>query len=188
MGRRDFTVNAMARRLETGEILDPFHGAADLKNGVLRTVRPRSFAEDPLRLVRGTPPRLAARSRTGRGDACARCARRRRASRLVSAERVGGGLHAGRNGRALEAAARCASPRRALRLARDTGVLTALLPEFEPAIGFEQSSDAPASAARRAHLRGRAGGGRCGRAARGAARRALARSRQAAGEREARGA
>ena len=40
MGRRDFTVNAIARRLETGEIVDPFGGEADLKNGVLRTVRP----------------------------------------------------------------------------------------------------------------------------------------------------
>src|SRR3954453_9975360 len=53
MQRRDFTVNAMAKRLATGEVVDPFHGAEDLKNGVLRTVRPRSFAEDPLRLVRG---------------------------------------------------------------------------------------------------------------------------------------
>jgi tRNA nucleotidyltransferase (CCA-adding enzyme) len=32
-------------------------------------------------------------------------------------------------------------PARALRLARDTGVLTALLPEFEQAIGFEQDSE-----------------------------------------------
>jgi tRNA nucleotidyltransferase (CCA-adding enzyme) len=31
-------------------------------------------------------------------------------------------------------------PARALRLARDTGVLVALLPEFEPAIGFDQES------------------------------------------------
>jgi tRNA nucleotidyltransferase (CCA-adding enzyme) len=34
-----------------------------------------------------------------------------------------------------------AEPARALRLARDTGVLVALLPEFEPAIGFEQNSE-----------------------------------------------
>src|SRR6266540_4127022 len=53
MARRDFTVNAIARRLETNELVDPFGGADDLKRGVLRTVRPRSFAEDPLRLVRG---------------------------------------------------------------------------------------------------------------------------------------
>jgi tRNA nucleotidyltransferase/poly(A) polymerase len=32
-------------------------------------------------------------------------------------------------------------PARALRLARDTGVLTALLPEFEQSIGFAQDSD-----------------------------------------------
>src|SRR6478672_6286203 len=56
MGRRDFTVNAMAKQLETGQLVDPFGGAADLRSGVLRTVRPRSFAEDPLRIVRGLPP------------------------------------------------------------------------------------------------------------------------------------
>src|SRR5438034_2194417 len=52
MRRRDFTVNAMARRLSTGEIVDPLGGREDLPQGVLRTVSPTSFAEDPLRLVR----------------------------------------------------------------------------------------------------------------------------------------
>jgi tRNA nucleotidyltransferase (CCA-adding enzyme) len=33
-----------------------------------------------------------------------------------------------------------AQPRKALRLARDTGVLVALLPEFEPSIGFDSNS------------------------------------------------
>src|SRR3989442_9269046 len=49
--RRDFTVNAIARRLVDGELIDPFGGQEDLDNRVLRTVSPRSFAEDPLRLV-----------------------------------------------------------------------------------------------------------------------------------------
>src|SRR5437667_11412646 len=53
MARRDFTVNAMARRLETGDLVDPFGGQGDLERRVLRTVGPRSFAEDPLRIVRG---------------------------------------------------------------------------------------------------------------------------------------
>src|SRR5205085_248883 len=53
MRRRDFTVNAVARRLATGELVDPLGGARDLEQRVLRTVSPRSFAEDPLRLVRG---------------------------------------------------------------------------------------------------------------------------------------
>src|SRR3954470_6285328 len=42
MARRDFTVNAIARRLETGELIDPFNGELDLKNGVLRAVSARS--------------------------------------------------------------------------------------------------------------------------------------------------
>src|ERR671935_582385 len=53
MARRDFTVNAIARRLETGELVDPFGGADDLRARALRTVGPRGFAEDPLRIVRG---------------------------------------------------------------------------------------------------------------------------------------
>jgi tRNA nucleotidyltransferase (CCA-adding enzyme) len=139
MGRRDFTVNAMARRLETGEMVDPFGGAADLKNGVLRTVRPRSFAEDPLRLVRG----LRLVSQLGlEPDAETLQQMRAEASSvaLVSGERVGGGLGADGMGE-LSKLLLGGEPARALRLARDTGVLVALLPEFEQAIGFEQDSE-----------------------------------------------
>src|SRR5919202_2803619 len=52
MARRDFTVNAIARRLEDGSIVDPFDGRGDLQRRRLRTVSERSFGEDPLRLVR----------------------------------------------------------------------------------------------------------------------------------------
>ena len=53
MARRDFTVNAIARRLETGELVDPFDGVGDLERRELRTVSPDSFREDPLRILRG---------------------------------------------------------------------------------------------------------------------------------------
>jgi tRNA nucleotidyltransferase/poly(A) polymerase len=139
MGRRDFTVNAMARRLETGEVVDPFGGEADLKNGVLRTVRPQSFAEDPLRLVRG----LRLVSQLGL-EPDAETLRQMRAEAssvaLVSGERVGGGLGSDGMGE-LSKLLLGREPARALRLARDTGVLTALLPEFEQAIGFDQDSE-----------------------------------------------
>jgi len=139
MGRRDFTVNAMARRLETGELVDPFGGADDLKRGVLRTVRPRSFAEDPLRLVRGL--RLVAQLGLEPDERTLRQMREEADRvRLVSGERVGGGLRADGLGE-LSKLLLGRQPARALRLARDTGVLAALLPEFEPAIGFEQNSD-----------------------------------------------
>jgi tRNA nucleotidyltransferase/poly(A) polymerase len=58
---------------------------------------------------------------------------------LVSGERIGGGLAADGMGE-LSKLLLGANPRKALRLARDTGVLVAVLPEFEPAIGFEQES------------------------------------------------
>jgi len=48
--RRDLTINAMAED-EHGKLVDPFGGAEDLRNGVLRHVSP-AFAEDPVRILR----------------------------------------------------------------------------------------------------------------------------------------
>ncbi|MDD5072513.1 MAG: CBS domain-containing protein [Candidatus Omnitrophica bacterium] len=54
--RRDFTINAMAFRLgrqHFGELLDPFHGRIDLKEGVIRALHDLSFVDDPTRIFRG---------------------------------------------------------------------------------------------------------------------------------------
>ncbi len=51
--RRDFTVNAMMQNILTGEIIDHFGGREDLKRGIIRHVDGDSFAEDPLRVLRG---------------------------------------------------------------------------------------------------------------------------------------
>ena len=56
---RDFTVGAMAVRLEDGSTLDPTDGIGDLSEGVLRAAGPESFSDDPLRLMRAA--RLSAR-------------------------------------------------------------------------------------------------------------------------------
>ncbi len=48
--RRDLTINAMAED-ENGALIDPFGGAGDLRDGVLRHVSP-AFAEDPVRILR----------------------------------------------------------------------------------------------------------------------------------------
>jgi len=55
LGRRDFTVNAMAWRPRTDEVRDPHAGFEDLEAGVLRAVgEPEErFAEDYLRVLRG---------------------------------------------------------------------------------------------------------------------------------------
>jgi len=54
LGRRDFTVNAMALSLPGHTFEDPFSGLRDLAQRVLRTPgRPEdSFADDPLRMMR----------------------------------------------------------------------------------------------------------------------------------------
>ena len=138
MRRRDFTVNAMARRLETGELVDPLGGRRDLEARVLRTVSPRSFREDPLRLVRAL--RFVSQLGFEPDEELLRQMREEApAVRHVSGERVGGGLAADGRGE-LSKLLLGAEPARALRLARDTGVLVELLPEFGPAIGFDQES------------------------------------------------
>ncbi len=48
--RRDLTINAMAET-PAGELIDPYGGAEDIDNGVLRHVSP-AFSEDPVRILR----------------------------------------------------------------------------------------------------------------------------------------
>lgn len=54
LSRRDFTMNAIAANLITGEIKDPFCGQIDIKNKIIRTVGKATerFSEDGLRPVR----------------------------------------------------------------------------------------------------------------------------------------
>jgi poly(A) polymerase len=59
--RRDFTINGLLMRHDTGEILDFVGGQADLKSGLIRAIgeADRRFAEDKLRMLRAV--RFAAR-------------------------------------------------------------------------------------------------------------------------------
>jgi len=50
--RRDFTVNAMAVDLATGELLDPHDGRGDLARRVVRMVEASNFDDDPLRMLK----------------------------------------------------------------------------------------------------------------------------------------
>ena len=49
---RDFTINAMAIRLDTRSFLDPMQGQKDLINKTIRMVSELAFLSDPLRLLR----------------------------------------------------------------------------------------------------------------------------------------
>ena len=54
LGRRDLTINAIARELlpERGELIDPCGGVGDIEARRLRSVGPESFSSDPLRVLR----------------------------------------------------------------------------------------------------------------------------------------
>jgi len=133
--RRDFTVNAMARGLADDELVDPFRGQEDLEDRVLRTVTPNSLAEDPLRTVRGL--RFVSQFDLAPDDETLLEMQEEAANvNLVSAERIGGGLEADGMG---ELSKLLLGPKvaKALRLARDTGVLLAIIPEFEAVIGHD---------------------------------------------------
>ncbi len=60
--RRDFTINAIAQEVDDkqggGKLIDPHHGIADLRAGILRHVS-AAFSEDPVRILRAA--RFAAR-------------------------------------------------------------------------------------------------------------------------------
>jgi tRNA nucleotidyltransferase (CCA-adding enzyme) len=139
MARRDFTVNAMARRLETGELVDPFGGRAHLERRELHTVGAESFREDPLRILRG----LRLVSQLGFTLAEPTLAQMRAEAgglRHVSGERIGGGVAADGMGE-LSKLLLGTRPAVALRLARDTGVLVEVLPEYGAVIGHDLHSE-----------------------------------------------
>jgi len=59
LAARDFTINAMAIRLDGAvrgdaslELLDPFGGRADLEDRCVRMLSPRALSDDPLRMLR----------------------------------------------------------------------------------------------------------------------------------------
>ena len=128
LSRRDFTINAMALRLPSLELVDPHGGLRDLAAGRLRTpgTPQESFGDDPLRMMRAA--RFAAQLGVDVvldvAEAMLEMADR---LSIVSAERVRDELV-----KLLLAP----QPRRGLTLLVDTGLADVVLPEL-PALRLE---------------------------------------------------
>ncbi len=138
LGSRDFTMNAMALPvLDAGtpdassEIVDPYGGLRDLGAGVLRSVRPSVFADDPARLMRA--PRIAAQLGLAIEDETA--SQIKRDAGLIGAvapERVGPEL------------LKLVEPpgaSRSLRKLDELGLLSRIIPELAEARGMAQPSE-----------------------------------------------
>src|SRR4051812_45214307 len=87
LARRDFTVNAIAVDLESGDLLDPHDGRGDLERRLVRMIDASNFDDDPLRMLKAV--RMAVRFNF-RIDEATLAAIRARAERIanVSVERV----------------------------------------------------------------------------------------------------
>jgi len=129
LARRDLTVNAMARD-EHGALIDPYGGARDLRDRVLRHVG-EAFVEDPVRILRLA--RFAARLPEFRvADETAALMRRMVQAGEVDAlvpERVWQELSRG----LMEA-----RPSRMFEVLRGCGALAILLPEVDRLFGVPQ--------------------------------------------------
>jgi poly(A) polymerase len=119
--RRDFTVNAMALRLPTLELVDPFGGVRDLQASILTTpgAPESSFSDDPLRMMRAA--RFAAQlGVTVHEDVRQAMTRMAERITMISAERVRDEL----------VKLICAAqPRAGVDLLVDTGLAEFVLPE-----------------------------------------------------------
>ncbi len=52
LARRDYTLNAIAYHLQTGETIDPFSGTQDIQDRMIRMISRKNLIDDPLRLLR----------------------------------------------------------------------------------------------------------------------------------------
>jgi poly(A) polymerase len=122
LARRDFTINAIAQRLPGGEVIDPFHGLSDLRDGLIRAVGDPDarLAEDPLRLLRAIrfAVQLGFRIDPETWEACARNAA---ALQRISRERIAEEMN-----RILLSA----RPGQGLRALTELGLMRYIIPEF----------------------------------------------------------
>jgi poly(A) polymerase/tRNA nucleotidyltransferase (CCA-adding enzyme) len=133
LGRRDFTMNAIAIDLEAGDrqVVDPYDGRADIKKGIIKAVGAATerFGEDALRMMRAV--RFSARFGFGIEkatlDAITKNAKtikdiapervRDELIKLLGTERAGEGI----------------------RLMSETGLLSGVMPEVQSGAGVEQN-------------------------------------------------
>ncbi|MDH2412813.1 CCA tRNA nucleotidyltransferase [Nocardioides sp. CER19] len=129
LGRRDFTVNAMAVRLPGREVVDLYGGVVDLATRVIRTpgTPEASFSDDPLRMMRAA--RFAAQLGFDVAPEVV-TAMTEMADRIsiISAERVRDEL---------VKLVTAPHPRRGLTLLVDTGLADRVIPEL-PALRLER--------------------------------------------------
>lgn len=127
--RRDFTINALARSVTTGEIIDPTNGQQDLAVRLIRFISEQAFLEDPLRMLRAI--QFAARFEfTIEEQTLAAIKKHIQLIETVSTERIAEELN--------KLLAKADRPSVGFRLLHDVGMLKIILPELDTCVGVDQ--------------------------------------------------
>lgn len=134
LGRRDFTINAMAEDVRTGVRIDPFGGERDVRDGIVRMVFSGTFSEDPLRILRGVrfATRLGFTIEKDTWDEMRSCAA---LVSELSAERIQSEL--------TRTLTECREPGGAFEQLHRLGVLQHVLPELDRCVGVTQNEYHP---------------------------------------------
>ncbi|MBT8114556.1 MAG: multifunctional CCA addition/repair protein [Arenicella sp.] len=130
LARRDITINAIAED-QKGQLIDPFGGLQDLKNGVIRHVS-GAFIEDPVRVLRVArfAARFGFRVATETMEFMRAMVEDGEVDALV-AERVWAEM---------EKALKTDAPQTFFQLLRDCGALAIVLPEIDNLFGIPQTA------------------------------------------------
>ena len=134
LGRRDFTINAIAQA-DDGTLVDPLGGISDIKARVLRHAGP-AFVEDPLRVLRAARfmARFASLGFRVAPETQALMREMVRAGELAE-------LVPERVWQELSRALTCATPSAFLRTLRDCDALAQVLPEVDALYGVPQRAE-----------------------------------------------
>ncbi|MCK4224917.1 MAG: HDIG domain-containing protein [candidate division Zixibacteria bacterium] len=129
LSRRDFTINAMAEDLSTGELVDPLNGRKDIKRRLIRITNPNSFRDDPLRMLRGV--QFAARFEFELEEETLQSLQKNAdLISTISAERIQEELN--------KLLTKAKYPSAGFRLMQKVGLLEKILPELAGCVGVDQ--------------------------------------------------
>ncbi|HBZ86477.1 MAG: hypothetical protein A2509_08005 [Candidatus Edwardsbacteria bacterium RIFOXYD12_FULL_50_11] len=134
LGRRDFTVNAIALNVANiksriPNLIDPYNGLQDIKDRLIRMVNPRVFKEDPLRMLRAC--QFAARFQFSiEQDTFKAIKKNARLIRTVSPERIQQELN--------KMLLKADQPSIGLWLMQRSGLLKEIFPELEAGVDVTQ--------------------------------------------------
>ena len=128
--RRDLTVNAMGIDLVTLQLEDPFNGAYDLENKILRAPDPEKFKEDPLRFFRVM--QFVGRLEMYPSDELNQLCKEMDLSKIAQ-ERIHGEFE--------KLFVKSQKPSLGIQWLQDIGRLKEILPELYDTIGVEQEPD-----------------------------------------------